>query len=75
MGRKFETVQGENQALWRRRKSVQASRKCTFAPLAGAKAPDPYAAFGRKVARPRVAEKESLKNNCQGQVTLSALGK
>ena len=56
MGRKFETVQGENQALWRRRKSVQASRKCTFAPLAGAKAPDPYAAFGREVARPQAAE-------------------
>ena len=29
---------------------MQASRKCTFAPLAGAKAPDPHAACGRKVS-------------------------
>ena len=27
---------------------MQASQKCTFLPLAGAKAPDPDAAFGRK---------------------------
>ena len=29
---------------------MQASRKCTFAPLAGTKAPDPYAAFGREAS-------------------------
>ena len=55
---KFKGCARGNQTLWKRRKSVQASRKCTFAPLAGANAPDPYAAFGREVARPQAAEKK-----------------
>ena len=58
---KFEGYAGEKQALWRRRKSVQASRKCTFAPLAGAKAPDPYAAFGRELARPQAVRAQTEK--------------
>ena len=56
---KYRDCAGEKQALWRRRKSVQASRKCTFAPLAGAKAPDPYAAFRRELARPQAAERKN----------------
>ena len=38
---------------------MQASRKCTFAPLAGAKAPDPDAAFRRELARPQAAERKN----------------
>ena len=39
---------------------MQASREDIFPPLAGAKAPDPYAACGRKVARPRAAERRRM---------------
>ena len=39
---------------------MQASREDIFPPLAGAKAPDPYAACGRKFARPRAAERRRM---------------
>ena len=64
---KFKGCAGEKQALWRRRKSVQASRKCTFAPLAGAKAPEPYAAFGREVARPRAGKRKGCEITAKGR--------
>ena len=44
---------------------MQASRKCTFAPLAGAKAPNPYAAFGREVVRPQAAERKRMAEKCE----------
>ena len=62
---KFKGCAREKQALWRRRTSVQASRKCTFAPLAGAKAPDPYAAFWREVARSQAAERKRMAAKCE----------
>ena len=40
----------ENQPLHKERKIVQASREDIFPPLAGANAPDPYAACGRKAS-------------------------
>ena len=40
----------ENQPLRKERKIVQASREDIFPPLAGAKAPDPYVACGRKAS-------------------------
>ena len=42
--------QKENQPLHKERKIVQASREDIFPPLAGANAPAPYAACGRKAS-------------------------
>ena len=40
---------------------MQASRKCTLAPLTGVKPLTPYAAFGREVARPQVVKSSGRK--------------
>ena len=56
----------ENQPLHKERKIVQASREDIFPPPAGAKAPDPYAACGRK-ASPK-SESNGMKRGKSGFV-------
>ena len=43
------SMAAEKKEQLRGRKTVQASREDIFPPLAGAEAPDPYAACGRKI--------------------------